>query len=138
MTTAIVWIGMGILVLLAVLVLLLGLMLRQNLRERAAARRDRVSQEPQEARDTEHTPRPAPQSEPERQQLAALPVDPENPPSWRTYQPHPGRPRRACTCHPDRPLADGQRVMWWPVPDSGGGVHVFCEDGIDEHPEEAR
>lgn len=61
----------------------------------------------------------------------AMPVDPENPPSWKVYAPKEGAPERTCVCHPDRPLRDGQRVLWWPVPKSNGGVNVFCENGIE-------
>lgn len=58
----------------------------------------------------------------------AMPVDSEHPPSWKTYDPQPGSPTRYCSCHPDRPLVAGQRVLWWPVPNSGGAVHLFCQD----------
>lgn len=75
---------------------------------------------------------PEPEPEPQHQQSErpALAVDPNDPPSWRTYHRKPGRPQRTCTCHPDRPLTEGQRVMWWPIPDSGGGVHVLCEQTV--------
>jgi hypothetical protein len=63
---------------------------------------------------------------------AAMAVDPENPPSWKIYGgPRSGAPVRTCVCHPDRPLKSGQRVLWWPVPNSGGGVNVFCQDGVE-------
>ena len=61
----------------------------------------------------------------------SMPIDPENPPSWKVYHPRKGAPGRACACHPDRALWDGQKVLWWPVPVSGGGVNVFCEDGVE-------
>lgn len=68
--------------------------------------------------------------EPQEQRTAALPIDPENPPTWKVYQPREGAPKRACACHPDRELRYGQKVMWWPVPNSGGAVNVYCEDGV--------
>lgn len=67
----------------------------------------------------------------EKSVRSAMAIDPERPPSWKVYTPRKGAPERTCVCHPDRPLRDGQRVLWWPVPKSGGGVNVFCEDGIE-------
>ena len=61
----------------------------------------------------------------------AMPIDPNSPPTWKIYRPKKGAPGRSCACHPDRPLRDGQKVLWWPVPISGGGVNVFCEDGVE-------
>ena len=61
----------------------------------------------------------------------AMPIDPEHPPTWVVYEPGDGAPGRACACHPDRALRPGQRLLWWPVPLSGGGVNVFCEDGVE-------
>ena len=62
----------------------------------------------------------------------AMPVDPVNPPSWKVYSPKQGAPGRSCACHPDVALVPGQKVLWWPVPNSGGGVNVFCEDGVEQ------
>jgi hypothetical protein len=61
----------------------------------------------------------------------AMPIDSENPPSWKVYSPKEGAPVRHCTCHPGRALQVGQAVLWWPVPHSGGAVNVFCDEGIE-------
>jgi hypothetical protein len=118
--------------------------------DRAARRRNRAARSPRpekiesygqiEAPNSvqppvqKHPPAPPP---PANANKMAMPIDPANPPSWKTYQPQvsrlAGKDRhmRACTCHPDRPLEPGQRVLWWPVPHSGGAVRVFCEEGIE-------
>jgi hypothetical protein len=70
-----------------------------------------------------------PDTEPAKE---SMPIDPANPPSWKVYSPRKGAPGRACACHPDRALQPGQRVLWWPVPVSGGGVNVFCQDGVEQ------
>jgi len=81
------------------------------------------------ARPSEVTVSASEQATAERQE--ALPVDPDNLPSWKVYSPRKGAPGRACACHPDRPLVPGQKVLWWPVPKSGGAVNVYCEDGVE-------
>lgn len=59
--------------------------------------------------------------------MAPLPVDPDNPPTWKYYRPsRRGGPVLRCVCH-DRPLVEGQRILWWPLPDSEA-VHILCED----------
>jgi hypothetical protein len=83
-------------------------------------------------------PEPEPEPEPvqeqeeeqEEEREVPMPVDPQNPPSWKVYTPRPGVEPRSCTCHPARPLSRGQKVLWWPVPHSNGAVNVFCEDGV--------
>lgn len=57
-----------------------------------------------------------------------VPFDPENPPTWRIYNPRPGAPRRSCNCH-DEPLSDGQEVLWWPQPNSPA-VMLFCRRAV--------
>ena len=83
---------------------------------------------------------PEPQAAPEpvgEEREVPLPVDPQNMPSWKVYAPRSGASSRSCTCHPHRLLEPGQRVLWWPVPKSGGAVQVFCEEGV-KLPEEER
>lgn len=57
----------------------------------------------------------------------ALPVDLDNPPVTRRYNPRSGSVQKHCSCH-DRPLEIGEDVLWWPTPD--GGVRIICKDGL--------
>ena len=86
-------------------------------------------------------PAKAPQGPPERQETSteqvvqqAMPLDPDNPPRWRTYNPRPEAPMRYCDCH-DEALESGQRILWWPLPGGKGAVMLFCERAV---PEEAK
>lgn len=60
--------------------------------------------------------------------MAPIPVDPRNPPKPRIYSRSPGSTADTpcCTCHPGRPLEEGQEILWWPVPDSDV-VKIFCQ-----------
>lgn len=58
----------------------------------------------------------------------ALKIDPSNPPSWKVYNPPPGKQAPFCTCH-GRPLARGENVLMWPDPDEGG-YRLFHEGFI--------
>lgn len=62
--------------------------------------------------------------------VPALPVDPNNPPVSRVYNPQPGSLQKHCSCH-DRPLEVGEEVLWWPLPE-GKGVRLICKDGLAE------
>jgi hypothetical protein len=59
------------------------------------------------------------------QEESPLPIDKDNPPQVKVYNPRPGSTHTPpnCECH-KRPVKPGQRVMFWPV--SGGMVKVFC------------
>ena len=59
--------------------------------------------------------------------FAPLPIDPDNPPTWRYYRPKSANSaaRRTCHCH-NRPIGMDQKVLWWPLPD--GSVRLLCED----------
>lgn len=54
------------------------------------------------------------------------PVDPDNLPKTRVYNPRPGSAHTPpnCECH-KRPIRPGQTVMFWPLPHSSE-VKVFC------------
>lgn len=57
-------------------------------------------------------------------------IDPDNPPSWKTWKGIDGRIN--CTCH-TLPIHTGQRVLFWPIPDHPqGGVDLFCERTVKE------
>jgi hypothetical protein len=77
------------------------------------------------------SPPPARMADDQKPTRVAMAIDPEHPPSWKVYGPRSDAPARSCTCHPDRQLQPGQHVLWWPVPHSGGGVNIFCHDGIE-------
>lgn len=64
------------------------------------------------------------------EQAEARAVDPDNPPRWMTYQPK-GTRRHHCTCH-QRELEPGERVLWWPIPESGGAVDLYCTETVQE------
>lgn len=83
---------------------------------------------PPESDEQVTTQAPVPTNEPE-----PLPgVDPDNPPTWKTYQPSPtSRTARLCHCH-GRAIEPGSRILWWPVLDGGGAVVLFCEPYVRE------
>lgn len=69
--------------------------------------------------------------EPEVQSGGSLPVDPANPPTWRTYSPkNPDAPAKYCVCHHE-PIQRDSKVLWWPNP-ATGGVDLLCERGVEE------
>ena len=59
--------------------------------------------------------------------FAPLPLDPNNPPTWRYYRPKRSNPnaRRTCHCH-NREIKMDDKVLWWPLPD--GSVRLLCKD----------
>jgi hypothetical protein len=60
----------------------------------------------------------------------ALPINPENPPTWKYFLPRPGV-EKVCHCH-GRTLEHGEKVLWFPQIDPPGSVLLFCKDGVDE------
>ena len=65
--------------------------------------------------------------EPEKK---ALPIDPDNPPTWKEYRPK-GESTKACACH-GRTLEYGERVLWFPQVDPPGSVLILCAEGVSE------
>lgn len=57
--------------------------------------------------------------------MAPIPVDHDNPPKPLVYNRRGNAPIPNCTCH-NRPLKNGQEILWWPVPDSTV-VKIFCQ-----------
>jgi hypothetical protein len=73
--------------------------------------------------------KPEPVKEQEPEEAPARIIDPANPPQWRVYRPQRDREAPHCNCH-DRPLQNGQPVLWWPVLGSDEGeVELICEEG---------
>ncbi len=70
---------------------------------------------------------PREEPEPKPDSMAPAPFDPENPPRERTYQRRANSiaPVPRCFCH-DRDLQSGQKILWWPVPDSEE-VRIYCQ-----------
>lgn len=63
----------------------------------------------------------------DEEELPALKVDPENPPTWKIYK-GPGGPR--CNCH-DRPIQYGENILMWPDPENPGAYRLFHEDFVE-------
>ncbi len=61
----------------------------------------------------------------------AIPMDPNNPPIPRVFNPKRARDPQTypiCACH-DQHLVPGDEILWWPLPDSDG-VLIFHRDYI--------
>lgn len=62
---------------------------------------------------------------------ATLPINPDAPPTWKTYNPRSqDAPPKFCRCHGVEVQRE-QRVLWWPNPETGG-VDLLCEQGVEE------
>lgn len=69
--------------------------------------------------------------EPEPQEEAALPVDPNNPPTWKVYKGPSGRHR--CHCH-GQPVNNRDEVLWWETKGEQDQtvVYLFCRTWMQE------
>jgi hypothetical protein len=66
-------------------------------------------------------PGPLPERDP-----VALPVDPNNPPTWRIARRD--RTDVVCNCH-GRPVRQGERLLFWPMGD--GVMRVYHDDATE-------
>lgn len=62
----------------------------------------------------------------EERQAVRLPLDPDNPPTWRTARVD--RPDVLCNCH-GFPVKAGERLLFWPMGD--GVMRVYHEDATE-------
>lgn len=70
-----------------------------------------------------------PDEEPvEDERIEPVPVDPDNPPTFKVYNPRPDAPLRNCYCH-NTPIEPGAEIIWWPLPD--GSVRLYHREAVD-------
>lgn len=59
----------------------------------------------------------------DEEEMPALKIDPENPPTWKIYR---GNRGPHCNCH-DKRIEYGENILMWPDPEEPGAYRLFHE-----------